>query len=138
MLDEDFYTGYAEIRYYDSHGTLVSSQEFPAFHGVTFVTPQKVLLYSSDDWNLYGLDDPATSIASGRFQGGPFEIIAIPQANRFLMITYDEEPCRKGFRIQDVDTVTGQVLAERFFETMHSEYISFVRLPPAPKARLRH
>lgn len=124
----DWSTGNNEIRFYDENGQIVHAQELPfSFYGVEFISHQKVLLYSADEWELYRLDDLETPLLSEKFRGNPSEIVALPQAESFLIKSFDKEPCREGYRLQAVDAETGQVLAERFFDTESFGDFSFVR-----------
>ena len=114
------YTRSSEIYYYQDSGSMLYQRELSkSFYGAEFIADQKVLLHSSDKWEIYRLNDLDTPFVSGKFRGNPswsHPIIVVPQRDLFIIQSFDKEQSREGYRLQAVDNETGQVIAERFFE----------------------
>ena len=116
----DQVTDNREVRYYEGNGNLVREQVMPRFfHGIEFVSNDKVVAYSGGEWELYQLPEATRSIASGTFMGNPLgehPITGLPGEDSFVIVTLGDETTLEGYRIQAIDAERGQVVAESLFD----------------------
>jgi len=106
------------LLHYNRNGDLLHELAMPSFFsGTEFVSNEIVFLHSAYEWRLYRLEDPLSLISAGRLQGNPlgaYPVTGFPRGDTFCLLTTGDADAR-GYRLQAIDSETGQILAESFF-----------------------